>query len=185
MSRITVTSPCLVREKNKTHLASVSGGWDSGALAISIFSAHSFPRTESDKHTRTPGILKLIRRRLRPFVTAAPKIRRDSTRPTVRLARGKSGSPWCRQRRNVGAPSFSRTLRKGWAMGIIGALKSAVSGAATTEPSPATSDRHSPQGDDELDAVNVLALEPFVIGDEKIHVRAGGAGQLNGVGRFK
>src|SRR5208282_4292366 len=41
--------------KNKTHLASVSGGWDSGALTISSLSAHSFPRTETDGHTRTTG----------------------------------------------------------------------------------------------------------------------------------
>src|SRR5260370_40112148 len=32
------------QRKNKTHLASVSGGWDSGALTISNLSAHSFPQ---------------------------------------------------------------------------------------------------------------------------------------------
>jgi hypothetical protein len=62
-----------------------------GSTFDSNFSAHSFPRTEPDGRSRTPGILKLIRRSLRPLVTVAPKIRLDSIRPTVRLASGKSG----------------------------------------------------------------------------------------------
>src|ERR1700686_4858829 len=41
------------QRKNKTHLASVSGGWDSGALTISNLSAHSFPQTQTDAPTRT------------------------------------------------------------------------------------------------------------------------------------
>ena len=41
------------QRKNKTHLASLSGGWDSGALTISNLSAHSFPQTQTDAPTRT------------------------------------------------------------------------------------------------------------------------------------
>src|SRR5208337_1700982 len=47
------------------------------------------------------------------------------------------------------------------------------------------SDRHSRQGYNELDSLNVLALEPSVVGDEKIYVCACGAGQLNAVGRLQ
>jgi hypothetical protein len=61
-------------QKSKTHLASVSGGWDSGALTISNSSAHSFPRTETNRRTRILGISKLIRRKLHPFVTVASKV---------------------------------------------------------------------------------------------------------------
>src|ERR1035441_6022623 len=66
-------------QKNKTHLASVSGRWDSGALTISNLSAHSSPHRETG-HTRTPGIRKLSRRRLRPFVTVIPKSEATSIR---------------------------------------------------------------------------------------------------------
>jgi hypothetical protein len=44
------------------------------------------------------------------------------------------------------------------------------------------SDWNSLQGHDELNAIDVLALEPLIVGDEQIHARVGGAGQLDGVG---
>src|SRR5580658_49092 len=47
------------------------------------------------------------------------------------------------------------------------------------------SERRPPQGNDELDAVNVPALEPFVVRDEEINLRACSTGQLNGVGRLE
>ena len=58
--------------------------WDSGALSISNFSAHSFPRAATNRHTRTSGILRLTRPRLRLFITVAPKSRQVilSDRPT-------------------------------------------------------------------------------------------------------
>ena len=79
-------------DKTKPTLPAFLGvGW--GALAISSLSAHSTLRTATGGHTRTPGILKLSRRRLRKFVMAVPESQTSCypTRP-VRLARGKVGA---------------------------------------------------------------------------------------------
>src|SRR5271157_3646232 len=73
-------------KKNKAHPASISGGWDSGAVKISNFSAHSSLRTRTDRHTRTPGILQLIRRNLRPLITVSPEIEAHYNKPTGRSA---------------------------------------------------------------------------------------------------
>jgi hypothetical protein len=63
-----------------------------GSTFDSNFSAHSFPRIEPDGYTRTPGILKLIRRSLRPLVTVAPKIRLRSY-PTDRPVGKRKDTP--------------------------------------------------------------------------------------------
>jgi hypothetical protein len=38
------------------------------------------------------------------------------------------------------------------------------------------------QRDDELDAIHLFSMKTLVICDEEIDLRAGGAGELNGVG---
>jgi len=39
-------------------------------------------------------------------------------------------------------------------------------------------DGHSPQGHDELNAVELFTLEPLIVGDEKIQLGVCSAGQL-------